>query len=53
MSDEVAAVVPRDEDGVRRSVEHMAMMLADMGFPDAVPGADDHDERRGDLADRR
>ncbi|MFC7757661.1 GbsR/MarR family transcriptional regulator [Catellatospora bangladeshensis] len=59
MSDEVDAVAPRDEDAVRRSVEHMAMMLADMGFPRmpsrvlmTMMSAEETSLTAGDLADR-
>ncbi|MEV0456989.1 GbsR/MarR family transcriptional regulator [Catellatospora methionotrophica] len=59
MSDKVDAVTPRDEDGVRRSVEHMAMMLADMGFPRmpsrvlmTMMSAEDTSLTAGDLAER-
>ncbi|MBV1854197.1 GbsR/MarR family transcriptional regulator [Catellatospora tritici] len=55
MSDDVT----RDEDGVRRSVEHMAMMLADMGFPRmasrvllTMMGAEESSLSAGDLAER-
>ncbi|WP_212839364.1 GbsR/MarR family transcriptional regulator [Catellatospora sp. IY07-71] len=59
MSDEVDAVAPRDEDAVRRSVEHMAMMLADMGFPRmpsrvlmTMMSAEETSLTAGDLAER-
>lgn len=59
MSDEVDAVAPRDEQAVRLSVEHMAMMLADMGFPRmpsrvlmTMMSAEEGSLTAGDLAER-